>query len=62
MPDTMQLLTVASRDVPLCDQHCRFPRITWRESVRKSAANTAFARVAKGLTFAHLFGQASKTC
>ena len=52
MADTMQLLTVASRDVPLRDQHSRSSHVTRQERVMRPVASNAFARLATGLTLA----------
>lgn len=50
MPDTMTPLTAAAIEVPLRDQRRRFSRIIQRDRVRKRAADTALARLAKDLT------------
>jgi hypothetical protein len=50
MADTMP--PAAAIEVPQRDQRRGFSRITQRDGVGKPAANTAFARLAKGLTLA----------
>ena len=52
MPDTMQLLTAASTDVPQRDQTCRSARTTRRQGAMKPAPSLAYARLAQGLSLA----------
>jgi hypothetical protein len=52
MTDTMHLLTAASTDVPVRDEHSRSSRVTRRERVMRPAAGYACARLPKALTLA----------
>jgi hypothetical protein len=52
MADTMHLLTAASTDVPVRDEHSRSSRVTRRERVMRSVASNACARSAKALALA----------
>ena len=52
MADTMHLLTAASTDVPVRDEHSPSSRVTRRERVMRPVAGNACARLAKALTLA----------